>query len=106
MNKRIEFTTDALFNTLPNFINIDGKLYHFGLIKGNKNIIVWYRMNESEGGEYLGNTSRDGDNLNEALRNMLDWLIKFDYLTNKSNNIVINKISNYLKKKFKNYVCR
>lgn len=72
-------TTDELFKALPAFINDEGDLYHFNLIKGRNRIIVEYSMNKSEGGHSLRSTYRSGDTLKEALKSMLDWLIEFEY---------------------------
>jgi hypothetical protein len=72
--------TDNLFELLPNWVQTDGKMYHFGMIKGLKRIIVWYKQNESEGGQYLGSTSRGGETLRDALDSMYKWLVKFKYI--------------------------
>ena len=45
-----KLTTDELFTALPSFINKNGMLYHFELIKGNKRVIISYR---NEYGKYL-----------------------------------------------------
>ena len=84
--KTEKLTTEELFCALPNFINIRGTLYHFGLCKGNNRVIVWYKTNESAGGEYLGVTSRSGKDLKDALKQMLDWLIEFEYFKEKDDN--------------------
>lgn len=73
--------TDELFKVLPSFVNKNGVLYHFNLIKGNNGILVWYAKNKSEGGEYLDETYRRGKTLKDALKSMLDWLIQFNYLS-------------------------
>ena len=87
-------STDELFKALPSFVNKNGILYHFHLIKGNNGILVWYAKNKSEGGEYLDDTYRMGDNLNDALKQMLDWLIEFNYLGDNNRNILEDMLNN------------
>jgi hypothetical protein len=86
--------TDELFKVLPNFVNKNGAFYHFHLIKGNNGILVWYAKNQSEGGQYLDDTYRKGDNLKEALKIMLDWLIEFNYLGDNKRNILEDMLNN------------
>lgn len=74
-----EMTSDEIFNKLPQMIYSDGNNYFFYLFKGQSRILTGYRMNPSEGGYYLGKTQRSGKTLNESLRKLLDWLIKFEY---------------------------
>lgn len=92
--KTEDLTTDELFKALPSFINVKGTFYHFGLHKGNKRIIVEYKTNNRKGGKNLGDTYRSGKNLKEALKSMLDWLIKFDYYDQESRNILLDMIRN------------
>lgn len=87
-------TTDELFKALPSFINVDGDLYHFKLIKGGKRVNVSYQMNQSEGGKSLGNTHRSAKTLKETLKSMLDWLIEFGYYNKRSENILVDMIKN------------
>lgn len=84
--------TDELFEALPSFINVEGDLYHFGLIKGSKRIIIDYTMNKSEGRKALCQTYWSGKTIKEALKNCLDWLIKFDYYDKRSENILLDMI--------------
>lgn len=96
--KEIEkLNTDELFKALPAFVNVGGDLYFFKLIKGNNRIIVEYKMNDSEGGKYLGSTYRGGKTLNSAMRSMLGWLIEFDYYDKVSENILLDMIKNIKK---------
>lgn len=80
--------TDELFKVLPNAINDKGTLYFIHVVKGNNGVLVWYAKNQSEGGQYLDNTYRKGDTLKEALKEMLDWLIQFNYLNEYQTNIL------------------
>lgn len=94
------------FSSLPSFIIENDKIFHFNLIKGNKGISIFYKQNDVDGGEYLGKTKRDGKTLIEALTNMLEWLLKFDYVevegfekkTPKNQNILHNMINIHLNK--------
>lgn len=73
--------TDLLFDMLPSFINIKGKLYHFTMTKG-KRISISYQTDRDEAGniDYLGETYRSSDNsLQDVCRQMVDWLFKFEY---------------------------
>lgn len=79
-------STDELFERLESFINLEGTLYHFYLIKG-KQVLCWY---ENEKGDYLGNTYRGADNLHDCLKNQLDWLLKFNYYAYESENILLD----------------
>lgn len=72
--------TDEVFKKLPNFINIDGEIYFFHLVKGNNRIIVFYRTSENRGGKHLDNTHKGGKTLNDALNSMYNWLITFGYI--------------------------
>ena len=94
---RHRYETDALFNALPNFINENGILYHFHLIKGNNRISCWYKANDTDGGLYLGKTSRSGKTLNEALNKLMNWLVKFNYYPKVKNNILADIINTALK---------
>jgi len=85
-----KLTTDELFNALPSFVNVNGKLYHFSLIKGSKRIIIDYTLNESEGGHSLCKTYWSGKTLKESLKTCLDWLIEHDYYNQTSKNILID----------------
>jgi len=96
--KTENLNTDELFEALPNFINVEGELYHFSLIKGSKRIIIDYTMNKSEGGKSLCQTYWSGKTIKEALKNCLDWLIKFDYNNKKSENILLDMIKSIEKK--------
>ncbi len=74
--------TDLFFNMLPEFININGKLYHFNLSKG-KRITISYQTNRDEDGviEYLGETFRDSEiSLKDVCEKMVNWLFKFEYV--------------------------
>jgi len=92
--KTEDLNTDELFKALPAFVNVNGKLYFFKLIKGNNRIIVEYKMNDSEGGASLDSTYRGGKTLKDALKSMLDWLIEFDYYDKISENILLDMIKN------------
>lgn len=71
-------TTDKLFDDLlPSFINIDGELYYFSLIKGRDGVIIIY---ETRGNKSLGSTYRIGDNLRDVCEKTIKWLIEFDYV--------------------------
>ena len=91
-----EMNTDELFKALPMMVNDHGNFYFFYLMKGQKRISVGYKMNESKGGKHLCDTRRSGKTLKEALKSMLDWLIKFDYYGKTSNNILVDMIHDSL----------
>lgn len=82
--KTENLTTDELFNSLPNFINLKGDIYHFGSIKGSNRIIIFYKR---DNGKYLCDTHRTGETLQTALKSMLDWLIDFKFYELKSENL-------------------
>lgn len=74
--------TDLFFNMLPEFINIQGKLYHFNMSKG-KRISISYQTDRDENGlnEYLGETFRSSEiSLKDVCEKMVNWLFKFEYV--------------------------
>lgn len=77
-----EDNTESLFNMLPEFINIKGKLYHFKMTKG-KRINISYQTDKDENGkcEFLGETFRSSDvSLQDVCEKMINWLFKFEYV--------------------------
>lgn len=91
-----KMNTDELFKALPMMVNDNGNFYFFYLVKGMKRISVGYKMNDSAGGKHLDNTRRSGKTIKEALKNILDWLIKFDYYNKPSSNILVDMIHDSL----------
>lgn len=94
-----ELNTDELFKALPSFINVDGKLYHFSMIKGSKRVLIDYRMNASEGGHPLCNAYWGGKTLKDALKNCLDWLIEHEYYDQPKRNILQDMINSVIEKR-------
>lgn len=88
--KTENLTTDELFKELPSFINDEGTLYHFKLIKGSKRIIIDYVTNG--GSKSLSRRYWTGDTLYDALKETLDWLIKYGYYKKESENILLDMI--------------
>ena len=85
--KQLEnLTTDYLFDKLlPSFINIDGELYHFNMIKGKNGPMITYETNEKIQLENVKNMSlaftyRTGDDLRDVLEKTINWLKEFGYV--------------------------
>jgi hypothetical protein len=81
-----KLTTDYLFDKLlPSFINVDGELYHFNMIKGKNGPMITYETNsdiqlENVRHMPLASTYRTGDNLRDVCEKTIKWLIEFDYV--------------------------
>lgn len=79
-------SSDEIFNLLPLFVHENNEPYSFKLVKHStkKRVNVSYVSNS---GTYLGLTQRSGKTLREALLNMLNWLVEFEYYEQDKGNI-------------------
>lgn len=81
-----KLTTDYIFEQLiPSFINVNGDLYHFNMIKGNNGITIIYKTNsytqsETDNTKYYTLFRRRGDNLRDVCGKTIRWLIEFDFV--------------------------
>lgn len=75
---KANYDTEYFFDLLPSFLNIDGHLYHFNMIKGLRGYTFSYDKNKSEGGERL--KVIDSHKLNHSAEKMVEWLYEFGYV--------------------------
>lgn len=75
---------EEIFDKLPASVYDEKtkKLYHMKLIKSNSGVMVDYVSNDGFG---LGNTYREGKNLEDALNQMYVWLVDFGYMEKRGN---------------------
>lgn len=81
-NKLEHLSTDYLFDKLlPAFVNVNGELYHFKMIKGRKGPLIMYKTQTLLNKEdvTLGNTHRSDSTLRGVAIKMILWLNEFGY---------------------------
>jgi hypothetical protein len=74
--------TNILFEMIPGFINIDGKLYNFHMSKGRR-ITISYQTDwdSQQNASYLGETNRSSDkSLHDVCEKTIKWLFEGDYV--------------------------
>lgn len=76
---------EDLFEMLPSFLNVDGELYHFKMIKGKNGPMITYETdngNQASNHKYmpLASTYRTGNDLRDVCRKTIQWLYEFNYV--------------------------
>lgn len=78
-------TTEDLFNMIPPFLNIDGDVYHFNMVKGDIGPMIAYEKND----KMLADNVRDpetiinygsGKDLKDVCIKTIKWLKDFGYI--------------------------
>ena len=86
MKELEKLKTDYLFDKLlPSFLNVEGELYHFNMIKGKTGPMITYETNKNVQLENVENmplasTYRSGDDLRDVCEKTISWLKEFDYI--------------------------